>query len=181
MARYSNIPGNGGQPPVAWPKESQIAFDAHRPTLVMFLHPKCPCSRASVGELELLLAHFPDQLNTHIVFLKPEGTVTNWEKTDLWRQATSTPQVTVHTDYAGAEARRFHAETSGQSLLYDRNGSLQFQGGITLGRGHAGDNPGRDALEEILQHGSSSQTTTPVFGCSLFETQCEKGEAICKP
>jgi len=181
MIRYSSLPGNGGSAPIAWPTESQIPFDAHRPTLVMFAHPRCPCTRASLGELEVLMAQVPGRLSAHVVFLKPASTPANWEKTDLWRKASSIPGVTVYTDNAGIEARRFHSETSGQTLLYDRGGVLQFQGGITLGRGHAGDNPGRDAVEEFLREGRSSQVKTPVFGCSLFEAECRQGDIICKP
>jgi len=180
MTRYANSPGSGGQAPIGWPAESQIPFDASRPTLLMFAHPRCPCTRASLGELEVFLAQFPGQISARVVILKPAETVTNWEKTDLWRKASSIPDVTVYTDNAGIEARRFHAETSGQTLLYDRSGTLQFQGGITLSRGHAGDNPGRSALQELLREGHSSQVKTPVFGCSLFETDCQQGGGVCK-
>jgi hypothetical protein len=181
MVRYSDAPGRGDMAPIAWPKDSQIPFDASRPTLVMFAHPRCPCTRASVGELEVLMAQVPGRLSARVVFLKPAGTATNWEKTDLWRKAASIPGVTVYTDNEGLEARRFHSETSGQTVLYDRDGALRFQGGITLGRGHAGDNPGRDALQDYLREGHSIQITTPVFGCSLFEDECQKGNIICKP
>jgi hypothetical protein len=181
LARYSVTPGSNEQAPATWPTDSHIPFDTHRPTLTMFVHPQCPCSQASIGELEVLLARFPGGLNTHIVFLKPDGTATNWEKTALWRRASSVPEVTVHTDYGGTEARRFHAEISGQSLLYDVNGTLKFQGGITLGRGHSGDNPGRSTIEEILRDGHPALAKTPVFGCSLFEAQGTQGEIICKP
>jgi hypothetical protein len=181
MTRYSNSPGSSGQAPVAWPAESQIPFNPGQPTLVMFVHPRCPCTRASLGELEVLLAQFPGQLRTHVVFLKPAGTTTNWEKTDLWRKASAIPDMTVYIDNAGIEARRFHAETSGQTLLYDRSGALLFQGGITLGRGHAGDNPGRSALQDLLREGHSNQVKTPVFGCSLFEAKCQEEDTLCKP
>jgi hypothetical protein len=174
MTRYSNSPGNGGQAPTGWPADSQIPFDAGRPTLIMFAHPRCPCTRASLGELAVLLARFQGKINAHVVFLKPTDTITNWEKSDLWRTASSIPDVTVYTDNAGTEARRFHAETSGQTLLYDRSGALQFQGGITLARGHAGDNPGRSALQDLLRGGRSTVAKTPVFGCSLFETNCQQ-------
>jgi hypothetical protein len=181
MTRYSNSPGGSGPAPIGWPADSQIPFDASRPTLLMFAHPRCPCARASLGELEVLLAQFPGQISARVVFLKPTDTNTNWEKTDLWRKASSMPHVTVYTDNAGIEARRFHAETSGQTLLYDRSGTLQFQGGITLGRGHAGDNPGRGALQELLREGHSKLTETPVFGCSLFDNKCQQGDVTCKP
>src|SRR5690349_12240576 len=62
LIEYSNSPGNSGAPPIHWPTHSQIAFDAKRPTLVMFAHPRCPCTRASVGELELLMASCPTQV-----------------------------------------------------------------------------------------------------------------------
>ncbi len=181
MTRYSNSPGSSAQAPAAWPADSHICFDGRRPTLVMFAHPHCPCTRASLGELEVLLAQFPGRVSAHVVFLKPDDTMTNWEKTDLWQKASSIPNVTVYTDNAGTEARRFHAETSGQTLLYNRSGALQFQGGITLGRGHAGDNPGRSALEALLREGHSNQVKTPVFGCSLFEAKCQQGDIICIP
>jgi hypothetical protein len=181
MTLYSYSPGDSGQAPIAWPTESQIPFDAGRPTLVMFAHPRCPCTRASLGELEVLLAQCPGQLSACVVFLKPADTITNWEKTDLWRTANSIPGVTVYTDNDGTEAHRFCAETSGQTLLYDRSGTLRFQGGITFSRGHAGDNPGRSAVQELLREGHAGQIKTPVFGCSLFEAKCQKGDMICKP
>jgi hypothetical protein len=180
LARYSNRPGNDNPAPVAWPANSQIPFDARRSTLVMFVHPHCPCTRASLGELEVLVAQVQGLVSAHVVVLKAVGTAANWEKTDLWRSAASIPGVTVYVDDAGVEARRFHAETSGQTLLYDRSGALQFQGGITLSRGHAGDNPGRSTLRDLLREGHSIQVKTPVFGCALFETNCQPGDVICK-
>ncbi len=147
----------------------------------MFVHPRCPCTRASLGELEVLLAQVPGRASARVVFLKPAETTTNWEKTDLWRQASSLTGVTLYTDNDGIEARRFHAETSGQTLLYDRKGVLRFQGGITSSRGHAGDNPGRDALQQLLRVARANQVRTPVFGCPLFESQCQQGGVICKP
>jgi hypothetical protein len=181
MIAYSNSPGPSGDPPGRWPAGSQIPFDTDKFTLLMFVHPHCPCSRASLGELEVLLSQCPRQLSTHVVFVKPKGTITNWEKTDLWRDAMSIPGVKASSDIAGVEASRFHAETSGQVLLYDRNGTLRFQGGITLGRGHAGDNPGRSDIEEIVRNGRPDGGKTPVYGCSLFDDQGKEGEAICKP
>jgi len=147
----------------------------------MFAHPHCPCTRASLGELERLLAQAPGRLSAHVVFLKLAETPADWEKTDLWRKASSITGVTVYVDQAGKEAQRFHAETSGQTLLYDSTGNLRFQGGITFARGHAGDNPGRTALQELLREGHSNQVKTPVFGCALFETQCQKADVLCKP
>ncbi len=180
MIRYSSTPGVSGLAPRAWPAGSQIPFDAQRPTLIMFAHPQCPCTRASLGELEVLLAQFPGRLNTCVAFVKPAGTAADWEKSDLWRRASAISGVRVITDNAGIEAHRFQSETSGQTLLYDRGGKLLFQGGITLGRGHAGDNPGRSALQDLLRQGHATLAETPVFGCSLVEAQCKEGDITCK-
>lgn len=196
---YSNTPARAVAPPPQWPAHTQIPLDANGSTLVLFAHPRCPCTRATLGELERLLASCAGRLSAHVVFIRPVGTADDWAKTGLWREASALPGVSVHLDDAGAEARRFHCETSGQTVLYDRKGRLTFQGGITIARGHSGDNPGRSALLGLLEASSevSGQTPeidseratqsslascrTPVFGCSLFAidrqeeaTQCDK-------
>ncbi len=74
----------------------------------------------------------------------------------------------VRRDDAGSEARRFGVETSGQTLLYDRRGTLIFSGGITGSRGHAGDNAGEAALVDLLTHGAADRHGSNVFGCPLF-------------
>lgn len=181
MVRYSNTPGEADVAPRIWPKETRIRLDSGRPTLVMFAHPHCPCTRASLNELARLLTRVPDRLNSYVVFLKPDETPSDWDKTDLWRTASTIPGVIVLSDNTGAEARRFHAATSGQTVMYSAAGTLLFSGGITLARGHEGDNPGRTALQDLVLTGHSNQTNAPVFGCGLFETQCQKGTVTCKP
>lgn len=171
IIRYSNAPGPTGMAPSHWPVESGIKLEANHPTLIMFAHPHCPCTRASIGELEQLMADCQGRFGAQVWFIKPAGMPKDWMDTDLWHTAYAIPGVTVHCDSDGAEARRFQAETSGQTVLYDQTGQLLFHGGITISRGHAGDNPGRNALEALLTHEFSSRAPTPVFGCSLF-TAC---------
>jgi hypothetical protein len=175
IANYTNTPSIVRESPAQWPTQSQLPLDGRRPTLIMFAHPHCPCTQASVGELELLMAHCQGRLSAQVVFIKPAGTTEDWVKTDLWRRVAAIPGVTIHQDGGCIEAERFHAETSGYTVLYDPKGRLLFAGGITIARGHSGDNPGRSALEAILTQGLPSQVRTPVFGCSLFGTQCVMG------
>ena len=78
------------------------------------------------------------------------------------------PSVTVVRDDDGREAQRFGAATSGQTFLYDSRGALEFSGGITSARGHAGDNAGRTALISLVDRLETSQRRTQVFGCPLF-------------
>jgi hypothetical protein len=116
----------------------------------MLAHPKCPCTRASIGELAAIMAHCQGRLNAYVLFMKPEGFTEDWEKTDLWQSASQIPDVQVISDPSGEEARRFSAVTSGQTLLYDLKGELLFSGGITPSRGHSGDNAGKSAIVSII-------------------------------
>jgi hypothetical protein len=165
---YENSAGRSGSPPTTWPTESAIRSKPGLPTLVLFLHPHCPCSRATVGELALLMAHSQGRVNANAVFVKPAG-FEAWEKTDLWNSASDIPGVTMNVDENGVEAQRFRSETSGQVALYSAEGTLLFSGGITGSRGHSGDNEGRSAILSILATGKAPKIQTPVFGCPLVK------------
>jgi hypothetical protein len=173
---HSNTPGIAVAGPDNWPPGSRISVPANGPILVMFAHPQCPCTQATMGELEQLMADCQGRLKAQVWFIKPSGTSENWTKTDLWRAAARIPGVTVYCDVEGAEARRFNAGTSGETLLYDQDGHLLFQGGITMSRGHFGDNPGLSGLETLVEGKSSVPIKTPVFGCSLFGSQCRQNK-----
>jgi len=181
LAAYSNTPGTAGVAPTSWPSDSQIARDPRRPTLVLLAHPQCPCTNATLGELELLMAQTQGKVSARVVFVRPPGVTEDWVKSDLWRKASAIPGVTVEIDNGNVEARRFHVETSGEALLYGSDGRLLFAGGITLSRGHSGDNPGRTAITALINRGSAVESTTPVFGCSLFAANCLRKEMKCKP
>jgi hypothetical protein len=168
LLSYENRPGASLSAPPEWPHDSRIQQDKDRPTLVMLAHPHCPCTRASIGELARLMTEANGRLSAYVLFVKPEIFSTEWEKTDLWESAGLIPGVRVMKDDAGVEARRFHALTSGQTVLYDKNGKLLFSGGITSARGHAGDNPGRSAIVSLVETGEANQRHTDVFGCALF-------------
>lgn len=170
---YENTPGAGAEPPLRWPAESRIQPAKDRATLVMLAHPHCPCTRASIGELASLMAHSQGHVTAYVLFLKPSGFVEDWEKTDLWQSAARIPGVNVVADESGVEARRFHAGTSGQTLLFDAGGRLLFSGGITGSRGHSGDNAGRSAIVSLVNAGVAERTETFVFGCPLFNANSE--------
>ncbi|MGB7922630.1 MAG: hypothetical protein WCF57_05240 [Pyrinomonadaceae bacterium] len=177
---YENRPGVSAQAPAVWPADSRIQRARERATLVMLAHPHCPCTRASIGELASLMAHTQGRVTAYVLFLKPEGFSEDWEKTDLWQSASRIPGVSAVIDDGGVEARRFHAATSGQTILYDAEGRLMFSGGITASRGHAGDNAGRSSIVALAggdgAAAEQAETETFVFGCPLFdkESECQK-------
>lgn len=185
--RYESIPGMAHAAPRRWPQASTLALESREQyTLLVMLHPKCPCSRATLRELDRLMTHCGNRLRVVAVFVRPEGAADGWEQTDLWRDAAAMPGVAVQLDVEGREAQRFGAETSGQALLYSPKGELVFQGGITASRGHEGDNSGSDAITTaVLNHveQTSASPRTRVYGCPL--RACEQRAANqpegCKP
>jgi hypothetical protein len=165
---FDNTPGVAAPPPAQWPADSRIERATDRLTLVMLVHPRCSCTRASIGELAELMARARVRPQAYVLFLKPSGFADNWEKSPLWHSAAGIPNVTVVRDDDGLEARRFGAAASGQTILYDVNGRLLFSGGITVSRGHSGDNAGRAAILALLRREVPEQTDSLVFGCPLL-------------
>lgn len=169
LADYQATKGASGTAPVGWPEHTQVERDPSRANLVMFVHPQCPCTKASMEELNRLMAHSRGKVTAQVWFFRPTGFTEDWVHAALWQVAKAIPGVTPHEDPEGAQARLFGAETSGYVLLYDTQGHLQFKGGITSGRGHEGDNPGEDAIGDLLAGRSTELHETPVYGCSLLD------------
>jgi len=170
LFRYETTAGQAGNTPQRWPANIGIAPAPNGYTLLLFAHPHCPCTRASLEELNRLLAKSPGNVMTHVLFLQPEGTTEDWMKTDLRQKASAIPGVIVHDDAGGRMAREFGADTSGYVVLYDSRGQLLFKGGITSARGHAGDNIGESAIVLLLSGKIPQRNQTPVFGCSIETT-----------
>jgi hypothetical protein len=168
LFRYSNTPGRLAAPPQDWPQSAGFGRVPGESTLVVFAHPQCPCSRATIGELALIVAHCRVKVNTYVLFYAPRSMGEDWARSELWNDAAAIPGVHVLEDQDGREVRRFGASTSGQTLLYGIDGQLVFNGGITAARGHLGANDGTDAVESMLKYGIAKQRTAPVFGCSLL-------------
>ncbi|HEY4328954.1 MAG TPA: RedB protein [Phycisphaerae bacterium] len=184
---YDGTAGPAAQPPKTWPSASHIFHTPGSPALLVFIHPKCPCSRATIGELAKLMTHCPELAAT-VVVIHPAKAPADWLQTDLCTDAASIPHVTLFTDDEGKETHRFGAGTSGQTLFYDAGGRLLFAGGITESRGHSGDNAGESAIMSLDLHPTSNPVATilssPVYGCSLFDTpdsSQQSGGAICQP
>src|SRR5713226_7170642 len=177
LASYENAPGVAAAAPSRWPTGSRIKPAPDRATLVMLTHPQCPCTRASVEELDKLMAHCQGRVNAYVVLMKPRGFAADWVETDLWRHALRIPGVSVLVDDDGIEAQHFQAATSGQVILYSPDGGLLFSGGITVSRGHSGDNAGESAIESLINAGSANSDHSLVFGCPLFnpDSECRKG------
>src|SRR4051812_9429667 len=153
------------QAPVRWPEGTRLVRAGNRPTVVMFAHPRCTCTRASLAELRKLAAE--RSFDTVIAFLSPEGAPSDFVQSDLWTSATAIPGARVVRDDGGVEATRFGAGTSGATLLYGKDGALLFRGGITPSRGHEGDSFGRERVLALVDGRPADRSDAPVFGCQL--------------
>lgn len=164
---YEFTPGAPAAAPARFPGP-RASREAGRPRLLLFVHPQCPCTAATLEELETFLQRNTTPLEVQAWFLLPAGKPDAWAQTARWRQAAALPGVDVRLDAGGREARRFGARTSGQVLLFAADGRLQFSGGITTARGHAGDDRAEAVLPTLLRHPAAKPVSTPVFGCALF-------------
>lgn len=172
LNRLQNTPGLAAvTAPVTLPGESRLQSAEGNPTILFFAHPKCPCTRASLGELARLMADIDGRAKAFVVFSKPEGASDDWTETDSVAIARAIPGVEVIIDEAEYETAIFGAQTSGTTLLYDGIGTLRFRGGITKARGHEGDNAGRNAIFRIVTTGQTEQGETAVFGCPILSDE----------
>jgi len=176
---YSTRPGAAEPSPPSWPDDTTLVRSVKRATLVTFVHPQCPCSRATLGELSRILVGAGDRVDAQVVVVRPSGMDDSLVHGFLWKEANSMPGVLVVEDPGGREARRFGARTSGHVVLYGPEGDLRFSGGITPGRDHFGDSVGRTAILAELSSNRSEQASAPVFGCGLFDQPPEGGDAVC--
>lgn len=167
---YAFTPGPvdaGGMSIHEWPESTSIPRAPGRWSLLMFLHPRCSCSRASLSELTRLVTTAGDALDVSVLLMSAEGmnSVADCQFLHTVRQFKS---IRILTDPDGREADRFGARTSGYVVLFDPGGHRAFAGGITIARGHAGDSPGRAAiLQAIASELPAFPVAVPVFGCRL--------------
>lgn len=169
MAWYANSPGDSGIPPELLSAGLPVKQQENHFQLLMFVHPRCACTRSSLRELERLLAQCPDRVTCTFFCYLPESESTEWARTNIMAQADSLPDSHVIPDAGGRWAREFDIKTSGHVLLYDPEGTLKFNGGITVGRGHEGESRGRTFIASVIRDQDQSHQQYPVFGCPIIQ------------
>ncbi|MBP6343624.1 MAG: hypothetical protein KA403_06815 [Candidatus Omnitrophica bacterium] len=159
--------GTTGQLATQWPSDSVIAPRKNFFRLVMVAHPHCPCTKASIGELAMIMAKAQGKAEAYVLFIQPKEFDRSWVESDLFKSAAQIPGVQAIVDHDGVQAGLFGGTTSGQTFLYDQKGRLVFMGGITASRGHSGDNKGRANVIALVNGYKVDDHTTPFFGCLL--------------
>ncbi len=167
LARYKATPGEAGGAPGAalWP--SQLPRVEGRAALLLFAHPRCTCTRATLEELRRLMERLAGRAQAFVYFTVPAGLDAAWAQGELWEQAARIEGVTPRVDPQGALARELGAQTSGHVLVYDEKGQLRFGGGITSARGHVGMSLGGQRILALLSGERPDRPDAPTFGCAL--------------
>lgn len=171
---FDTAPGDSSPAPAEWPQHTSAMREPGKFSLVMFLHPRCFCSNASLYELSKLVTRYDERLSATVLFYVPETRDTTWITSPAWVTARAIPGVTVSADASGREAAHFGGLTSGAVVLYDPRGKLVFSGGITATRGHIGDNAGSAAVAALLD-GHDAMPRSPVFGCHITDSGTSSG------
>lgn len=176
---YQTAPGVQQKKTTRIHSTSLIQLASQQPTLIMFAHPQCPCSKASIIELQGVAQKLRGQVNIKIYFIQPASKDRGWLESSSWALAKTIPDAQVLADPRGTMAKMFSARVSGETLLYSKEGELLFEGGITPSRGHVGENHGTRSIIEAVQTGLASIKRTQIYGCNLF-TQEEEGKLAWK-
>lgn len=179
---YEATPGTPPAVAECAPAESSILLASEHSTLVVFIHPKCVCTNATLLELRRIWNQFDSTVQPKCIFAlrQPADRRSAWIETSIERMCRDFPEATVLYDYGGLEAKRHGITTSGTCILYASNGHRIFCGGITASRGHQGPAYGQDLLLERMKTFSSNSElhcsnqpglnhdVCPAFGCPLF-------------
>jgi hypothetical protein len=169
LLTFDQTAGDVSAVPVQWPLSSVIERPARNAALLVFVHPYCSCTVATLHEIATLSAG-RESRNGHptttVLFYRPRKS--GWQPGNLWRKVEDEiPGAHAGWDDDGREARRFGARTSGYTVLYDAKGHLLFNGGVTGSRGHEGSNLGIDRLRISIDTGRPAPHGSLVFGCAL--------------
>jgi len=146
---YECAPGQAARPPARYPEQGAL------PRLLLFLHPRCPCSRATLNELAQIRPS--TQLEIVLSQTPPGELVSQLQTTFTHAELVSDPE--------GRHRELYQAWTSGQLIGYDAEGKLGFCGGITASRGQSGPSLGQARLLAWLN--GQPQPEAVVFGCPL--------------
>jgi hypothetical protein len=150
-----------------WPDGARHPLSSGNFHIVVFAHPCCPCTRATLQKLDESLTRIPRATSVSVVFVTAGLNAVEALSSPSVAYARRLPGVDVRFDETGEEARRFRATTSGEVFAFDRQGRCLFHGGVTTGRGHLGDSAGQRELERLASGVARETCIAPVFGCAL--------------
>jgi hypothetical protein len=156
------------RPATASPAPERIeGHESGTPTLVVFLHPYCPCSKATLDMLDSLLRDASIAVSIVVYLDVPDETPWDAVSATVRQRVSAWRDVTVVPDPGARVAKHFGASASGTVLLYSTAGRLRFAGGVTPGRGRRGPSASLESLGVRLRNDHSPPAEAAVYGCAL--------------
>jgi len=140
-------------------------------SLVMAVHPQCPCTQSSVSELERLLARADQTPHCQFLIFVPREADPRWMQSPLVNRLNRIRGASIEADVMGKRAEALGMHTSGSVILADPNGIIRFSGGITAARNHEGDSAGKKAALMLLSGKQPPIDRAHVYGCRLDNEQ----------
>jgi hypothetical protein len=171
---YSQI---GDMPSGLLPSAERIAAVGLEPgciTLIIGLHPHCPCTRGISEELNRLAAESEDYRFV-VLASCPQDAMSSWMDTPSIRELERLPRTRIIADECGMIASSLGMIRSGHVIVIGADGFPRYSGGMTSSPLHSLGRPAREAATEVAVGTPLSATTAMVFGCPLVSvSDCEE-------
>ena len=167
LAVYSQSPEGLGTPPMA--AVANVSVHPEKYTLAVYIHPKCPCTQATLYEVERLMTKVRDEVALSFYIFGASDAPSVWFEGTLDQLEQKFPDSLVIRDIDGEYSKSAGASVSGSTVLYTPDGVPVFWGGVTSGRGHSGDNLGSDSILSIARGLEPTRSEAPVYGCRITD------------
>jgi hypothetical protein len=164
---YETTAGPESSLHAAWSSRSAPEIAAGHREIVMAVHPRCPCTEASLRALARIMEKSNGQTDVRLLVYRPEHSPQSWAGSHWKDVLKSTKGIAFVDDPGGREASRLGMKTSGAVVFFDGSGQLRFVGGLTATRGADDDSIGVELLRTVVAGGVAKSTTCDVFGCPL--------------
>src|SRR5438552_1238510 len=92
LALHELTPGRVGKVG-GWPGSHLVALGHGTKTLLVFIHPGCPCTEATMTELRRILDENGNLVRASVLAFRPSAAASNWERTDLYERLVRFPDV----------------------------------------------------------------------------------------
>lgn len=168
LTHHALTPGQGPKPRAEWPAQTALGPIGSSDRLLIFAHPKCPCTRSTIRNLKSILAELQRGVHApriEFVFWRPDP---SWGESSTITTVRELEGVALRYDDGGVLTRAFGAHTSGHAFLYAADGQLLFSGGLTPSRAHEGPAAGTAALLARARGGRIAEPAAPVYGCPIL-------------
>lgn len=171
--REALTPGAIAPPPDRIRLDEKPCRDCYH--LEVAVHPRCPCSCATLTNLARIAAECGERLFVRVHVYQPAEADETWRRGWAWDAANRIPGAVVVADPEARDARALGALTSGSCVLYAPDGQAMFAGGLTVSRGHEGDSPmGAWIIATVTGDRDVERArSAPVFGCSITDLSAE--------